>query len=149
MEGSRGCNQWRRQPYCGAIEGKDERGMFFYFPMRLNPTSNTPIPDHPARFLFLAPIAKYLDETFPDCPTRRHPFEAPINRTRPVSGPLYVCVFCWFVIISFICWLLSMYIISLLSKLSPGPWKYTRTERKKIPPSRPPVSWIPDRTVPD
>ena len=41
---------------------------FFFFnaPIRLNPTTNTLIPDHPARFLFLAPIANYLDEIFPD-----------------------------------------------------------------------------------
>ena len=52
----------------------------------LNPTLNTLIPDHPTRFLFLAPFAKYLDDIFPNPNlTQRYPFEAPnihsIDRT--------------------------------------------------------------------
>ena len=39
---------------------------FFTAPIRFNPTINTPIPDHPARFSFLVLIAKYLDEILPD-----------------------------------------------------------------------------------
>ena len=55
--------------------------------IRLNPTTNIPIPDQP----HLCPIAKYLDEIFP---TRRRPFEAPTypTLTGPVSGPFYVRV---------------------------------------------------------
>ena len=39
---------------------------FFTAPIRLNPTTNTLLTDPPARFLFFALIAKYLDEIFPD-----------------------------------------------------------------------------------
>ena len=51
-----------------SVEAKEEYCMtcFFYAPIWLNPTTNTSIPDRPARFLFLALIAKYLDKIFPD-----------------------------------------------------------------------------------
>ena len=39
---------------------------FFNARIQLNQTTNTQIPDRPARFLSSAPIAKYRDETFPD-----------------------------------------------------------------------------------
>ena len=57
--------------------------------MPLNPTTNTPIPDNPARFLFLAPIAKYLDEIFPDPEVSIWSPNIPdINRTGPDrTGP--------------------------------------------------------------
>ena len=45
---------------------KDRHGMFFNAPIRLNPATNTPMQDCPPRYLFLIPIAKYLDEIFPD-----------------------------------------------------------------------------------
>ena len=49
---------------------KDERGFlfffFFFYCNDPNPTIDTQIPDRPNRFLFFIPIAKYLDESFPD-----------------------------------------------------------------------------------
>ena len=48
-------------------KNKDERGIvFFNVLIQLNLTTNTLIWGCLARFLFLAPIAKYLDEIFPD-----------------------------------------------------------------------------------
>ena len=40
---------------------KDEQDMVFQYPDSTNLTTNTPILDCPAKFLFLAPIAEYLD----------------------------------------------------------------------------------------
>ena len=37
-----------------------------FFNAPISPTANTPIPDCPTRFLFLALIAKYFDEISPD-----------------------------------------------------------------------------------
>ena len=65
--------------------------MFFNAPIDLNLTANIPIPDRPARFLFLAPIAKYLDEIFPDPEASIWSPDVPdVNRTWLVSWPFYV-----------------------------------------------------------
>ena len=56
----------------GAVESKDERGMFFQCSYLTKPTTNTPIPDRPARFLFLALIAKCGDEIFPNTDLPRY-----------------------------------------------------------------------------
>ena len=75
-----------------------QNACFFTAPIRLNPTTNTPIPDRPARFLFFAPIAKYLDEIFPDPDDPEVSILSPdipdTDRTGPVSGPFYVRVCC-------------------------------------------------------
>ena len=67
--------------------------MFFQCPNPINPTTNTPIPDRPPRFLFSIPIAKCLDEIFPD--PKESIFSPNIpdtDRTRPVTGPFHVPV---------------------------------------------------------
>ena len=76
-------NKWSWQKYCYILHKysiciKDEwvsEACFFNAPIWLNPTTKTPIPDHPARFLFLAPIAKCLSESFPHM---SHPSESMI-----------------------------------------------------------------------
>ena len=40
------------------IYAKDEQGIFFNGPIQLNPTTNTPIPDRLARFVFFSPDCK-------------------------------------------------------------------------------------------
>ena len=87
---------------------------FFDAPIQLNQTINTPIPNRPATFLFLAPIAKCLDEIFPN---RRYSFEAPIpttDRTRAVL--IRIVLFAFVVNYHFFSWL--VYISSLLLKFS-------------------------------
>ena len=57
------------------FELKVSRAYFFNATIRLNPTTNIPIPDRPARFSFLSPDWKWSWWNFPRLgPTRRHPF---------------------------------------------------------------------------
>ena len=89
---------------------KTSESCFFQL-IRLNPTTNTVIKDYPTRFLFLAPIGKYLDEIFPDPEVSIWSPNIPdIDQTGPVLGLFYVCICCKFVIFSFICWCISMFI---------------------------------------
>ena len=67
--------------------------MFFNALIRLNPTINTPIPDGPARFLFFHPIAKYLDEIYPDLDpdvSILSPDIPDIDWTRLLPGPEFL-----------------------------------------------------------
>ena len=63
--------------------------------------------------------------------TWRHPIEAPVYPT--LTGPFYVRVWCWFVIISFICWCILMFIISLLSNIWPRTIKEIPARRENYP----------------
>ena len=77
---------------------KMSRACFFAAPIRPNLTTSTSILDPPARFLFFAPIAKYLDEIFPDPNDPEASILSPdisdTDWSGPVTGPFYVPVCC-------------------------------------------------------
>ena len=109
---------------------------FFNAPIQLTrlltPQSQTAHPD----FLFSIPIAKCLDEIFPD--PKESIFSPNIpdtDRTRPVTGPFHVPV---------------SFIRGCISTIKIEPLKVTKCwnrEKTTLFPTRP-VSWIPNRTVP-
>ena len=77
---------------------RQERHVLLTALVCLNPTTNTPIPNCPARILFFTSITKYLDEIFPDPDDPEVSILSPnihdTDQTRPVSGPFYVRVCC-------------------------------------------------------
>ena len=86
-----------------AIFSKYKWGMFFQCPNPITKpnylnTAGMPIPDCPARFLLLAPIANYLDKIFPDPdPLGRIHLKPWYTRHWPDQFDVRIC--CWFVII--------------------------------------------------
>ena len=68
---------------------------FFNAPIWINPTTNTPILDRCAKFLFLALIAKDLDEfsppgTIPEASIHLKPWYTRFYLVQTSSGPFYV-----------------------------------------------------------
>ena len=113
------CHHLLPFPTC---EVKTSGAHFFTALIQLNVTTNTLILDRPARFLFFARLQNILMKFSLTWTTWRYPFYAPIYRTpdwtgvRTVlrSGLLLICHHFFFH------WCILMYIISLLSKFSPG-----------------------------
>ena len=114
--------------------------VFFTAPIWLNPTANIPIPDRPAKFLFFAPITKYLDEIFPNPDDPEVYILSPdildTDQTGLVSGPFHVCVCCY--LSSFLLFVGVYQCISfhLLPKFSPD-CKKVPAPRQNYPRSRP------------
>ena len=104
---------------------------FFIAPIWLNLTTNTPIPECSAKFLFLVSNAKYW-WNFPR-PRGIH-LKPGYTRHWPnqTSVRTILCLHChhFFISIFFCCWCILMYIVSLLSKFCP------RTKKKKYPAPR-------------
>ena len=116
------------------------------------PDSTKPDYLHPSR-LFLHPIAKYLDEIFPDPEASIWSPDIPdIDQTEPCIKTV-LCVIHVMVRLLLIChhFVYSLvYIISLLSKFSSGMKKKKKYLHRNLttPFLTWLISWIPDRTVP-
>ena len=107
-------------------------------PIWLNLATNTPILDRPARGLFFAPIAKYLDKILPTWTDPDVSIWSPnVPNTDWTDWSQNRFMFAFANLSSLLLFIDVMYIISLLSKFSPGPLKKkkkktenTRTVRK-------------------
>ena len=126
---------------CGIFLLKMSGARFFSAPIRLNPTTNTLILDHSARFLFFSPDCKISWWNFArPTLTWRQPFEAPIYPTS--TGPDRTGVRTWFYVR--VCFLIchhffySLMYVYHFTTIRIYPWtvKNTRTE-KILPNSRP------------